>query len=134
MISARMFKIIRFLNQKKESSYKEIGNALDLKERNVRYDIDCINDALSLKGLSEIEKRSKGQLIVPIDLDLNILLEDSEFIFSADERMQLLRFIIMFDVHSLNIKKLSEKFKYRVVQFKMIWILLLKNLISMVYR
>ena len=25
MISARMFKIIRFLNQKKESSYKEIG-------------------------------------------------------------------------------------------------------------
>ena len=111
MISARMFKIIRFLNQKKESSYKEIGNALDLKERNVRYDIDCINDALSLKGLSEIEKRSKGQLIVPIDLDLNILLEDSEFIFSADERMQLLRFIIMFDVHSLNIKKLSEKFQ-----------------------
>ena len=84
--------------------------------------------------MSEIEKRSKGQLIVPIDLDLNILLEDSEFIFSADERMQLLRFIIMFDVHSLNIKKLSENFKYRVVQFKMIWILLLKNLISMVYR
>ena len=78
MISARMFKIIRFLNQKKESSYKEIGNALDLKERNVRYDIDCINDALSLKGQSEIEKRSKGQLIVPIDLDLNILLPTLE--------------------------------------------------------
>ena len=32
MISARMFKIIRFLNQKKESSYKEIGNALDLTQ------------------------------------------------------------------------------------------------------
>ena len=51
MISARMFKIIRFLNQKKESSYKEIGNALDFKERNVRYDIDCINDCLKLKSV-----------------------------------------------------------------------------------
>ncbi len=109
MINARMFKIIRFLNQNRESSYKKIGENLDIKERNVRYDIDCINDSLSLKGLPEIEKHSKGRLIVPGNLDLSMIIEDEEFIFSSDERTKLIRFIVMFDVHNLNIKKLSEE-------------------------
>lgn len=109
MINARMFKIIRFLNQNRESSYKKIGENLDIKERNVRYDIDCINDSLSLQGLPEIEKHPKGRLIVPGNLDLSTIIEDEEFIFSSDERIKLIRFIVMFDVHNLNIKKLSEE-------------------------
>lgn len=110
MINARMFKIIRYLNQQKETSYKDIEQALNIKERQVRYDIDCINDVLSLKGFPEIEKCSKGHLIVPVESDLTVLLDD-EFIFSSEERNQWLRFIILFDVHSLNIKQLSEKFQ-----------------------
>lgn len=110
MISGRMFKIIRFLNKERKSNYKELCAKLDIKERNARYDIDCINDALSMNGYLEIEKHSKGKLIVPDDLDLDVLLADDAFALSAKERIDVIRFIVLFDTKNLNIKKLSEKF------------------------
>ncbi|MFV0394448.1 MAG: PRD domain-containing protein [Coprobacillaceae bacterium] len=111
MISGRMFEIIRYLNETRDSSYKDICNALELKERNVRYDIDSINDELSIKGLSKIEKHSKGKLMVPSDLDLNVLIEDNEFLFLSEEREDIIRLIILFNITELNIRKLSEFFQ-----------------------
>lgn len=111
MISGRMFEIIRYLNEKRTSSYRDICKALDLKERSVRYDIDSINNVLSTKGLSQIEKQSKGKLIVPLDVDLYMLLEDSQFIFLPEEREDIIRLIILFNITELNITKISELFQ-----------------------
>ncbi|MCC8027576.1 MAG: PTS sugar transporter subunit IIA [Clostridium sp.] len=92
------------------ASYKEAAASTGLKERVVRYDIDNINDELSLRNMTLIEKYPKGMLFVPDDLNLEIFDEgDSSFIFSSKERTAILRLIILFDTKRLNIKELSGK-------------------------
>ena len=81
---------------------------MDETTRAIRYDIDKINDELSLQKLPLIEKLPKGKLKVPESLDLSIFLEDNEFVFSAKERIKILRLMILFDTTNLNIRKLSE--------------------------
>lgn len=110
MVKARMLKIIRYLDKEKIASYREIAEALDLKERSVRYDVDRINDELSLLNAPLIEKKSKGMLFVPDDLDFSVITSDEEtFVFSPDERLNVIRLIILFDTENLNIRKLCEK-------------------------
>ena len=69
---------------------------MDETTRAIRYDIDKINDELSLQKLPLIEKLPKGKLKVPESLDLSIFLEDNEFVFSAKERIKILRLMILF--------------------------------------
>lgn len=110
MVKARMLKIIRYLEKEKIASYREISEALDLKERSVRYDIDRINDELSLLHAPLIEKRPKGMLFVPDDLDFSVIVEDkAAFVFSPEERLNIIRLIILFDTENLNIRKLCDK-------------------------
>lgn len=111
MISGRMTEIIHYLNDNRISSYKLVSEALGHKDRNVRYDIDCINGELSLLDLPPITKESKGRLVVPEDLDLNILIKDNEFLFSPEEREAILSLYILFNTEALNIRKLSEFFQ-----------------------
>lgn len=110
MISGRMFKIIRYLNVERETTYKDLCVALDIKERNARYNIDCINDVLSINGYPEIQKHSKGKLVVPETLNLDVLIADNDFVLSAKERIDFIRFMVLFDISHLNITKLSGKF------------------------
>lgn len=49
MVKGRMLEIVRYLEKERMASYKEIAGVLELKERTVRYDVDCINNELSLK-------------------------------------------------------------------------------------
>lgn len=111
MISARMHKIIELLDEVKATNYKSICKSLDLSERIIRYDVECINNELSIKNLPLIEKHSKGKLIVPNNLDLSVLLEDREFIFTQDERVRFIQLNILFDITNLNIRKLCELFQ-----------------------
>ena len=60
MFNGRMLNIIRHLKTQGESTYKEMAKELGVSERSVRYDVDRINDILSLEHLPEIEKHSKG--------------------------------------------------------------------------
>ena len=46
LISARMLEIVKHLSQYQQTTYKEIEQALNIKERNVRYDIERINEIL----------------------------------------------------------------------------------------
>lgn len=107
-MKGRMLKIARYLEQEKISSYKEISEALNLKERIVRYDVECINNELSLKKLPLIEKHSKGILFVPDELDFSEMIADDDFVFSPEERLAFIRMQILFDTGSLNIRALSE--------------------------
>lgn len=110
MVKGRMIQIIRYLNKERMASYREIADALDIKERLVRYDVDSINDELSLRKLALIEKYPKGMLFVPDDLDLTVLITtDAEFVFSPGERVAIIRLYILFGLDRLNIRKLTEQ-------------------------
>ena len=50
LISARMLEIVKHLYQYKTTTYKEIEQSLGIKERNVRYDVDRINEILAENG------------------------------------------------------------------------------------
>lgn len=108
MVKGRMLTVIKYLEKHQETGYRQIAEAIDETTRVIRYDIDKINDELSLQKLPLIEKLPKGKLKVPESLDLSIFLEDNEFVFSSKERIKILRLIILFDTASLNIKKLSK--------------------------
>ncbi|MEG0688895.1 MAG: PTS sugar transporter subunit IIA [Hungatella sp.] len=111
MFNGRMLSIIRYLKQHPESSYREMAVNLKVSERSVRYDVDRINDILSLEKLPEIEKHSKGVLCYPKGLNLKGLEEDSEVIYSGKERMSVLLLILLLRNQELKINRLSEQFK-----------------------
>ena len=108
MVKGRMLTVIKYLEKHKETGYRQIAEAIEETTRAIRYDIDKINDELSLQKLPLIEKLPKGKLKVPESLDLSIFLEDNEFVFTSKERIKILRLMILFDTANLNIRKLSE--------------------------
>lgn len=108
MVKGRMLNVIKYLEKHRETGYRQIAEAMDETTRAIRYDIDKINDELSLQKLPLIEKLPKGKLEVPENLDLSIFLEDNEFVFSSKERIKILCLMILFDTTNLNIRKLSE--------------------------
>ena len=108
MVKGRMLNVIKYLEKHRETGYRQITEAMDETTRAIRYDIDKINDELSLQKLPLIEKLPKGKLEVPENLDLSIFLEDNEFVFSSKERIKILCLMILFDTTNLNIRKLSE--------------------------
>lgn len=108
MVRGRMLTVIKYLQKHRETGYRQIAEALEQTTRAIRYDVDKINDELSLQKLPLIEKLPKGKLKVPDSLDLSIFLEDNEFVFSPKERIKILRLMILFDTANLNIKELCE--------------------------
>lgn len=108
MVKGRMLTVIKYLEKHRVTGYRQIAEAIEETTRAIRYDIDKINDELSLQKLPLIEKLPKGKLKVPESLDLSIFLEDNEFVFSSKERIRILRLMILFDTANLNIRKLSE--------------------------
>ena len=109
MVKGRMLEIVRYLENERMASYKEIAGVLDMKERTVRYDVDCINNELSLKKAPLIEKYPKGMLFVPDGLDFSVIIEDEEFVFTPEERREIVRMWILFRTEKLNLRALSEK-------------------------
>lgn len=109
MVKGRMLEIIRFLKKERMSSYKEIADAMGMKERAVRYDVDSINEELSWKRMKQIEKYPKGMLFLPDDLDLSAIVEDGAFVFSPAERISIIRIMILFNIENLNIRELSQE-------------------------
>ncbi len=111
MFNGRMLNIIRHLKAQGQSSYKDTARALDVSERSVRYDVDRINDILSLEHLPEIEKRSKGVLVYPQNLDLKGMENGNEVIYTSRERMSILLLILMIRSEDLKINQLSDQFR-----------------------
>ena len=110
MFNGRMLNIIRHLKTLGESTYKEKAKELGVSERSVRYDVDRINDILSLEHLPEIEKHSKGVLKYPANLDLKGLEDGNEVVYTSRERMSILLLILMIRNEDLKINQLSEQF------------------------
>lgn len=111
MLSGRMLKIIEFLSCHHQTSYKEIAEELGIKERYIRYDIDKINDYFCLNHFSLIEKKSKGIIIFPKNIDISLLINKDSFIYSVKERSSLILLILLFDNKLLKINRLCKDFQ-----------------------
>lgn len=111
MFNGRMLNIIRYLKEQGESTYKAAARDLGVSERSVRYDVDRINDILSLEHLPEIEKHSKGVLVYPGNLDLKGLEDGNEVVYTSRERMSILLLILMIRSEDLKINQLSQQFR-----------------------
>ena len=111
MFNGRMLNIIRYLKAHGESTYKEVAKDLNVSERSVRYDVDRINDILSLERLPEIEKHSKGVLVYPENLDLKGMEEGNEVIYTSKERISILLLTLLIRNEDLKINQLSEQFR-----------------------
>lgn len=109
MFSGRMLRILRYLKAHQKTTYKDAAKDLELSERSVRYDVDRINDILSLERLPVIEKHSKGVLTYPENLDLKGLEDETEMVYTSQERMSVLLLILVLRNRELKIGRLSER-------------------------
>lgn len=109
MIDRRMLLVLNYLKENKESTFREISESLDIKERYVRYDIDKLNDVFILNKLPTIEKKAKGKLVFPQTKKLNLWLVSQNFLFSQEDRVAVILLILLLDNKSLKLNHLSEK-------------------------
>lgn len=107
MVKGRMLTVIKYLEKHRETEYRQIAEGINETTRAIRYDIDKINDELSLQKLPLIENyqkvRSKFQKILICLYFLRTM-----NLFLPQERINILRLIILFDTENLNIRKLCE--------------------------
>jgi activator of the mannose operon, transcriptional antiterminator len=108
MISGRMIQIMKYLEGKEGSSFREISQELDISERKVRYDIDNINNHLKSNKLDLIDKKSKGQLSIPSTFKYIELQESEIYFFTQQERIHIINFLIFFNINHLNLDKLTD--------------------------
>ncbi|MEG1107217.1 MAG: HTH domain-containing protein, partial [Eubacterium sp.] len=111
MISSRMLSILQFMKIHKVTSYKEIAENLQLKERSIRYDIERINDTLSMENQPTIEKQSKGRLIFPDAISIESLTGTDTFIYSSEERQSLLLLILLIRNEDFKINQICHQFQ-----------------------
>lgn len=108
VVSARILKIIEYLYRYKKSNYKEIEQALGIKERYVRYDVERINEVLLSNQLDPIVKKSKGILELPKNFEIGIFVSDHEFLYLQEERSTLLLLLLLFDNRELRLSRVSK--------------------------
>lgn len=109
LLSARMLEIVKHLCRYRQTTYKEIEEITGIKERNVRYDIERINEILMTNHLDPICKAGKGRLCVSPTFSLEIFEENHEFIYSQEERISLLLLYLLFYNQGLILSQISKK-------------------------
>lgn len=108
LVSARMLEIVKHLQQYKQTTYKEIEQSLGIKSRNVRYDIDRINEILLSHGLEPILREGKGVLKVPELFSTAIFESSSGFIYTQEERICILLLFLLFNHKKLVLSQISR--------------------------
>lgn len=109
MINGRMLRIIHYLYNEKDTTFKDVSKVLDIKERLIRYDIEKINDFLEIQKLSVIQKLPKGRLLFPDTLSLNDFEQGDEFIYTQDNRISLILLLLLLDPQQVKLNKLSSE-------------------------
>lgn len=109
MINGRMLRIIHYLYNEKDTTFKDVSKVLDIKERLIRYDIEKINDFLEIQKLPVIQKLPKGRLLFPDTLSLNDFEQGDEFIYTQDNRISLILLLLLLDPQQVKLNKLSSE-------------------------
>ena len=109
MINGRMLRIIHYLYNEKDTTFKDVSKVLDIKERLIRYDIEKINDFLEIQKLPVIQKLPKGRLLFPDTLSLNDFEQGDGFIYTQDNRISLILLLLLLDPQQVKLNKLSSE-------------------------
>ena len=109
MINGRMLRIIHYLYNENDTTFKDVSKVLDIKERLIRYDIEKINDFLEIQKLPVIQKLPKGCLLFPDTLSLNDFEQGAEFIYTQDNRISLILLLLLLDPQQVKLNKLSSE-------------------------
>ena len=104
-----MLRIIHYLYNEKDTTFKDVSKVLDIKERLIRYDIEKINDFLEMQKLPMIQKLPKGRLLFPDTLSLNDFEQGDEFIYTQDNRISLILLLLLLDPQQVKLNKLSSE-------------------------
>ena len=104
-----MLRIIHYLYNEKDTTFKDVSKVLDIKERLIRYDIEKINDFLEIQKLPVIQKLPKGRLLFPDTLSLNDFEQGDEFIYTQDNRISLILLLLLLDPQQVKLNKLSSE-------------------------
>lgn len=119
-VTSRMNRIIELLITSKCRDLKEIADVLEITLRQVRYDIDRINDNFVDDHILMIKTDNRGFIIIN-DMErlkkFN-LTQGSEFKFSREQRITLLKTVIAFDIEALNLNEISKKVNVTRVTIK----------------
>ncbi|MGN1182293.1 MAG: hypothetical protein ACI4SR_04730, partial [Faecalibacillus sp.] len=107
MLNGRMIRILKYFQDHPITTYKNIASDLEMNVRNIRYDVDKINVYFSDFHDEIIKKESKGVLILNKDIDIKELLKENDYIYSIDERKNLLMLLLLFDHKQLRLNKIS---------------------------
>lgn len=119
-VTSRMNRIIELLITSKCRDLKEIADVLGITLRQVRYDIDRINDNFVGDHILMIETDNRGFIIINDMERLKkfYLAQGSEFKFSREQRITLLKTVIAFDIEALNLNEISKKVNVTRVTIK----------------
>lgn len=109
VLTERMIKTLEILKKEKVMTIKQLAEKMDINERYVRYDIDKINDFLSLNKLPKVEKAAKGYIFLPNDFNLDAIYEDKHFTFSKEDRSELMLLFFLINNEKINLNQLSKK-------------------------
>ena len=119
-VTSRMNRILELLITSKCRDLKEIADVLEITLRQVRYDIDRINDNFVDDHILMIKTDNRGFIIIN-DMErlkkFN-LTQGSEFKFSREQRITLLKTVIAFDIEALNLNEISKKVNVTRVTIK----------------
>src|SRR5699024_6642124 len=109
MLSGRMLNVIQYIQIKGTTSYKEIANDLNIKERSVLYGINRSIDRLSMENNRQIDKCSKGVLKFPEDPSLEEVSENNDFLYTRSERISLLLQNLLIRNENFNISQMGNE-------------------------
>lgn len=118
-VTSRMNQIIKILITSKCRNLKEIADLLGITLRQVRYDIDRINNDFIYDQMM-IETDNKGNIVIN-DLECLekfYLTKKNEFKCSKEQRITLLLNIIAFNIAELNLNEISKKINVTRVTIK----------------
>lgn len=119
-VTSRMNQIIELLITSKCQNLKQIANVLGITLRQVRYDIDRINENFSDNHFLMIETDNRGFIIIndKKQLESFYLAQENDFKCSREQRLILLTTIIAFDIEELNLNEISKKVNVTRVTIK----------------
>ena len=75
----------------------------------MRYDINRINDSLSMENKPQIEKCSKGVLKFPENLSLEEVSENNDFLYTSSERISLLLLNLLIRNENFKISQIGNE-------------------------
>ena len=108
-VSVRMLKIIDLLLEEERPTVSALSARLKLSTRQIRYDIECINQLHEGRQLL-IETDNKGVLSVKDEGTLRMLRHNAESVsYLQPQRLLYMRMILAFDLESYNLSRIAEE-------------------------